>query len=614
MKKSKILMLFLVILLITSLFVGCIPTIPTNSTNLEGEGKSSLNVEADVDPKSGTPPHEVQCVGFVSGGLIPYTYQWEFGDGSWSEKGIGIEYRDVFHTYLNSDNYTPILHVEDSKGKKGNCIAGVVTVGEKIIEFAGKQWMIDADESPGSNQYSLSIENIWLDDLDQLHFKMTRNKDTKKWYCMEIFSEQEGDWGYGKYEFEIEIVSDGKVDENVVIGLFTYDDEASEEYNREIDFEYSKWSIPIISNSQFVIQNGPDSIERFNIPLENYKAKISFDWQKEEIIFYYQCGDKENEIILPKNGEICKPPIPGNERVYVNLWLYNGRPYNKDKMEKVELVIKDFKFTKAANNLPEILSLTASPDSLNVGENSTITCDASDPDVGDILTYNWSAPDGGTISGSGSSVTWTAPGTANLYPVICTVSDGKGGSDEATVNIEVTDLLPDSTNKLFLQSGGALNGTSINPFNPVLTVNSGGSITGTLKVQAIYSGPSNNVVPFGYTPSWGPHSSSYVTVISDLPVGTNTYNVPINLNAPSTSGTYFLIFATSCEMNLGWTMSRTNWTTGTMSWNDGKDIADLTESNLDDSLSTGYLYLDMLLGSIYKKSTYGIAYVKIIVT
>ena len=86
------------------------------------------------------------------------------------------------------------------------------------------------------------------------------------------------------------------------------------------------------------------------------------------------------------------------------------------------------------------------------------------------------------------------------------------------------------------------------------------------------------------------------------------------MNAPTTAGTYFLIFATNAEMNLGWTMSQTNWTTGSYSWNDGKDIADLIESNLDDSLSTGYLFLDMLEGGSYKTTKYGIAYVKIIVT
>jgi hypothetical protein len=106
--------------------------------------------------------------------------------------------------------------------------------------------------------------------------------------------------------------------------------------------------------------------------------------------------------------------------------------------------------------------------------------------------------------------------------------------------------------------------------------------------------PQNNIVPFVYTPSWGYHKSSYITVTNDLPVGTSSRNISINLSTPANSGTYYLILATNAEMNLGWTMSRTNWTTDTMSWNDGRDIADLTESQLQKSLSRGYLYLDML--------------------
>jgi hypothetical protein len=155
---------------------------------------------------------------------------------------------------------------------------------------------------------------------------------------------------------------------------------------------------------------------------------------------------------------------------------------------------------------------------------------------------------------------------------------------------------------------------SINPSNPVITVSERENITGTLKVQVTYNGPPNNVVPFGYTPSWDSHKSNYVTVNNDLPVGTSSRNISINLTAPANSGTYYLIFATNTEMNLGWTMSRTNWTTGTMSWNDGKDIADLTESQLQKSISRGYLYLDMLAKGNYKNTSYGIAYVKINVT
>lgn len=212
------------------------------------------------------------------------------------------------------------------------------------FEFADVRWIVDADKWPGPNSFSNKIENIWKDELGQLHLKMTKVKNRNRWNCVEIFSVKEG-WSYGRYEFDIEVVSDGRVDENVVIGLFIYDREASEEFYREIDFEFSRWGDPKSLNSQFVIQNSPRSTERLDIPLESFEAKVSFDWQKEKVIFQYQCGDKEEEIILPKNGENCKPPVPGKEKVYINLWLYKGRPYNQDNMKEIEIIIKNFKFT-----------------------------------------------------------------------------------------------------------------------------------------------------------------------------------------------------------------------------------------------------------------------------
>jgi len=152
---------------------------------------------------------------------------------------------------------------------------------------------------------------------------------------------------------------------------------------------------------------------------------------------------------------------------------------------------------------------------------------------------------------------------------------------------------------------------TVNPSNPVITVSEEENITGIIKIQATYNGPSNNVVPFGYTPSWGSHSSSYVTDSSDLPTGTSSRNVSIDLRAPGSAGTYYLIFASRAEMNLGWVMSQTNWTTGQMSWNDGRDISDLTESQLRKSLSNGYLNLDLLENGVYSNTSYGVAYIKI---
>jgi hypothetical protein len=90
-----------------------------------------------------------------------------------------------------------------------------------------------------------------------------------------------------------------------------------------------------------------------------------------------------------------------------------------------------------ANRNPVISSLTANPTSVYTGETSTITCTATDPDGDTPLTYAWTKT-GGTISGSGSSVTYTAPNTAGTYTITVTVSDGKGGSATRSVDINVT--------------------------------------------------------------------------------------------------------------------------------------------------------------------------------
>jgi hypothetical protein len=99
------------------------------------------------------------------------------------------------------------------------------------------------------------------------------------------------------------------------------------------------------------------------------------------------------------------------------------------------------------NHAPVISSLIANPSSLNTNLTTTITCTASDEDVGDTLTYIWTKT-GGTFEGNitGSSVTWRAPSTEGNYSVECEVSDGEK-SDSKSVNISVGEVnhAPDIT-------------------------------------------------------------------------------------------------------------------------------------------------------------------------
>ncbi|MDD5703785.1 MAG: PKD domain-containing protein [Dehalococcoidales bacterium] len=77
-----------------------------------------------------------------------------------------------------------------------------------------------------------------------------------------------------------------------------------------------------------------------------------------------------------------------------------------------------------ANDAPVIAGLLADQQVQPLGT-TQVTCDANDAD-GDAITYRWTAS-GGTISGEGSAVSWTAPEKTGSYLIKVVVSDGKGG-------------------------------------------------------------------------------------------------------------------------------------------------------------------------------------------
>lgn len=93
------------------------------------------------------------------------------------------------------------------------------------------------------------------------------------------------------------------------------------------------------------------------------------------------------------------------------------------------------KITASANRPPVISSINVLPATLKRGDTGTITCTASDPD-GNPLTYTWHAA-GGSLSGSGSVVTWKAPSADGIYKIEVSVDDGKGGVTPGSISITV---------------------------------------------------------------------------------------------------------------------------------------------------------------------------------
>jgi len=92
-------------------------------------------------------------------------------------------------------------------------------------------------------------------------------------------------------------------------------------------------------------------------------------------------------------------------------------------------------FSELTNNPPKINEITANPIEIYTGETSIITVNAKDED-NDVLIYYYNTS-GGTFSGKGATVNWTAPDIEGIYKITATVYDGYIISNSMSVDIIV---------------------------------------------------------------------------------------------------------------------------------------------------------------------------------
>jgi len=105
------------------------------------------------------------------------------------------------------------------------------------------------------------------------------------------------------------------------------------------------------------------------------------------------------------------------------------------------------------NKPPIISSITASPDPVQIGKTTTITCNASDPND-DSLSYTWGVTwvsldqtdssyifnwdiDAGCLTSSGAIAIWKAPIFEGLYMIFCKITDIAGNNDVSLHEIKV---------------------------------------------------------------------------------------------------------------------------------------------------------------------------------
>ncbi len=89
-----------------------------------------------------------------------------------------------------------------------------------------------------------------------------------------------------------------------------------------------------------------------------------------------------------------------------------------------------------ANHAPEIVSMTASADSVIPGASTYVSCLARDED-GDEVSYEW-VVDGGEVFGRGPAVVWLAPADTGSWWVRVVARDAYGGVSKSEVPVSVT--------------------------------------------------------------------------------------------------------------------------------------------------------------------------------
>lgn len=79
------------------------------------EPADELYVDLEAEPDEGAPPLTVKFTSSVEDGTPPFTYSWDFGDGT----PPGTE-ANPSHVYQKAGEFTATLTVKDSKGLAGS--------------------------------------------------------------------------------------------------------------------------------------------------------------------------------------------------------------------------------------------------------------------------------------------------------------------------------------------------------------------------------------------------------------------------------------------------------------------------------------------------------------
>jgi hypothetical protein len=247
----------------------------------------------------------------------------------------------AYAALLVDSRYRPPLK-SDVLPQPGGSVLAVATTGAgtplplKTIQFSGYQWEIRGTAGGAgfaSNFYGPS--NAWTDGGGSLHLRIARQG--QQWANAEVKLTRS--LGYGSYRFMVRDVS--HLEPAAVLSMFTWDDFGPP---REMDIEISQWGEPEDKNAQYVIQPYvvPANTVRFNAPAGTVTYWI--DWQPGRAAFRTVRGSSS----MPREDAVFEHvftsgiPSPGNERIHVNLYVFENKRH--PLRGESEVIIDKFEF------------------------------------------------------------------------------------------------------------------------------------------------------------------------------------------------------------------------------------------------------------------------------
>jgi hypothetical protein len=249
-------------------------------------------------------------------------------NGSWASSTN--PWQSIVVLLVNPANYTPAATEITNPALDPGVIAWTEYPSAPVsVDFSGRTWGIKVTGTAAGDQFDPG-PNFWSSNpavvsvaSDGLHLNITQING--EWQCGEVYLLQS--LGYGTYTVQISSHLD-QLDQNTVAApLFIY-----AAPGQELDNEYSGAGglIPAPYNAQFVVQpyTIPGNIVQYVQP-STAQFTSQMVWSANQVTFSAWNGWSS----VPAAGDIIYQwtytdtayiPVPGQERVHINLWLLNG--------------------------------------------------------------------------------------------------------------------------------------------------------------------------------------------------------------------------------------------------------------------------------------------------